>query len=243
MNTVQNLIYEPPHYDNVIPLFPETIPKRRTTDLHKSNGVPKASAADPIRDPDDIRAMQNYYLDHKQTRNHAMFTLGIMFGIRAGDLCELKIHHVLDSNGNIRSHCRLYEQKTRKTNILAITPIMRNLLREYLDSLGDYALHDYLFRSRQKDSSGNYRHITIQQLNNVIKEAAKAVGIQDHISSHSLRKTFAYQLLKQHPNNDEVKFALQQMLNHNDFKTTLAYCGITQEAMDKYRIGLEALVM
>lgn len=226
----------------MVSLFPEKPPRRRTTDPRKSNGVPKAKAADPIRDPRDIRAMQRYYLDRGQARNHAMFTLGIMFGIRAGDLCELKVGHVLGSDGNVKRHCTLYEQKTRKTNAIAITPAMRDLLREYLDGLGDCAHDDYLFRSRQRDGDGNHRHITIQQFNNVIKEAAKAVGVQGHISSHSLRKTFAYQLLKKYPDDDEVKFALQKMLNHNDFKTTLAYCGIAQEAMDEYRGGLESLV-
>lgn len=172
-----------------------------------------------------------------------MFTLGIMFGIRAGDLCELRIDQVANLDGSIKPRCRLYEQKTRKTNAPVIPPATRDMLRRYLDDLGDYEIHDYLFRSRQRDNHGNYRHITIQQLNNVIKKAARDVGIRDHISSHSLRKTFAYQLLRQHPNDDEVKFALQRMLNHNDFKTTLAYCGIEQEAMDEYRIGLEALVI
>lgn len=243
MNTAKKLIHEPPRYDNVIPLFPDRVPKRRTTDSYKSNGMPKATAADPIRNPEHIKAMRQYYIDHGQIRNHAMFTLGIMFGIRAGDLCELRIDQVANSDGSIKPRCRLYEQKTRKTNSPMITPATRDTLRRYLDDLGDYGIHDYLFRSRQRDNHGNYRHITIQQLNNVIKKAARDVGIQDHISSHSLRKTFAYQLLRQHPNDDEVKFALQRMLNHNDFKTTLAYCGIEQEAMDEYRIGLEALVI
>lgn len=243
MKTAEFLINPQPYYDNVIPLFPNSIPPRRTTSLYKSNGTPKATAADPIRNPAHIKAIQDYYRNKGQIRNYTIFTMGIVFGIRAGDLCEMHIHHILNADKSFKAHCGLYEQKTRKFNNPVITPTMQAILKGYLDNLGDYDLDDYLFRSRQRDKDGNYRPITIQQLNNIIKEAAKAVGITDHISSHSLRKTFAYQLLRQNPGNDEVKFALQQMLNHNDFKTTLTYCGITQDTLDKYRTGLEEIIL
>lgn len=243
INTAEKFIGQQMQYDNVIPLFPDIQPPRRTTSLYKSNGVPKATAADPIRNPAHIKAMQRYYRTKGQIRNYTIFTMGIVFGIRAGDLCEMRIHHILNADGSFKSHCGLYEQKTRKFNNPVITPSMQAMLSEYLESLGNYDLDDYLFRSRQRDKNGNYRPITIQQLNNVIKKAAKAVEITDHISSHSLRKTFAYQLLQQNPGNDEVKFALQKMLNHNDFKTTLTYCGMTQDTLDKYRTGLEEIVL
>lgn len=243
MNTASILINQQPKYDNVISLFPDSASCRKTTSLYKSNGIPKATAADPIRNPTHIKAIQCYYRNKGQIRNYTIFTMGIVFGIRAGDLCEMRIHHILNTDGSFKAHCGLYEQKTRKFNNPVITPTMQSILKEYLDSLGDYHQDDYLFRSRQRDKNGNYRPITIQQLNNVIKEAAKAVGVSEHISSHSLRKTFAYQLLQQNPGNDEVKFALQKMLNHNDFKTTLTYCGMTQDTLDKYRVELEEMIL
>lgn len=243
INTAETLINQQPKYDNVIPLFPDTESVRRTTSIYKKNGVPKATAAEPIRNSAHIKAMQEYYRSKGQIRNYTIFTMGIMFGIRAGDLCEMRIHHILNADGSFKAHCGLYEQKTRKFNNPVITLAMQEILKEYLGSLGDYTQDDYLFRSRQRDKDGNYRPITIQQLNNVIKDAAKAAGVPDHISSHSLRKTFAYQLLQQNPGSDEVKFALQRMLNHNDFKTTLTYCGMTQDTLDKYRTGLEEIVL
>lgn len=243
MNTASILINQQPKYDNVIPLFPDSASCRKTTSLYKSNGIPKATAADPIRNPAHIKAIQCYYRNKGQIRNYTIFTMGVAFGIRAGDLCDMRIHHILNADRTFKAHCGLYEQKTRKFNNPVITSAMKTILREYLSTLGGYDLDDYLFRSRQRDKWGNYRPITIQQLNNIIKEAAKAVGIRDHISSHSLRKTFAYQLLQQNPGNDEVKFALQRMLNHNDFKTTLTYCGMTQDTLDKYRTGLEEMVL
>lgn len=216
----------------------DTKPDRPSTSLYKSNGIPKASAADPIREPDQIKAMQEYFLSKGQLRDYTLFSVGICFGIRAGDLLDLKIYQVLNPNGTFKAHCELIEAKRRKFNNPAITPQVRQLLTNYL-ATRDYSLDDPLFSSRNTDKDGNPRPITITQLNRVLKTAAKACDVSGHISSHSLRKTFAYQLLKANPNNDEVKFALQKMLNHDSFQTTLIYCGVAQDAVDKYRTELE----
>lgn len=241
MNTAVQLTYT----DNLL-YFPGAVPQepeRRSTSLYKSNGIPKATAADPIRDPADIKAMQQYYLSRGQIRNYTIFTMGIMFGIRGSDLCEMKIHHILTADGHFKSHCDMVEKKTRKFNNPVITPALQRILTDYMETLGDYSMDDYLFRSRQRDSDGNYAGLKPKQLHNIIKAAAKACNVPGHISPHSMRKTFAYQLLKQNPDNDEVKFALQKMLNHDSFQTTLTYCGLAQDAIDKYRAGLEEVLI
>lgn len=212
---------------------------RRTTSLYKSDGKPKATAADPIRSLDDIKAIQEYFITRGKRRDYTLFTLGINFGLRAGDLLSLQMHHILKSNNTFKSHCDLIESKTRKFNNPAITPRMQRLLTDYLSTLPDYSMDTPLFCSQKRNKDGSLRPITITQLNRILKEASIACNVPGHISSHSLRKTFAYQLIQKNPNNDELKFALQAMLNHNDFKTTLTYCGITQDSMDKYRLELE----
>lgn len=218
--------------------------QRRSTSLYTSDGRPKATAAEPIRELTDIKAMQNYYRDHNQTRNYTLFTLGIMFGLRAGDLLSLRWHHLYNADGSFKSHCDVIESKTRKTNNPAITDDVRALITAYRETLPDgISMDDPVFISNKRDENRHYRPITISALNRTLKAAAKAVGIQSHISSHSLRKTFAYQLLKANPDNDEVKFALQKMLNHNDFKTTLIYCGMGQDALDKYRASLGEVIL
>ena len=171
-----------------------------------------------------------------------MFTVGILFGIRASDLLSLNIHHVLNPDGTFKSHCDLIESKTRKFNNPVITPAIQALITDYLETLPTYSLNDPLFQSRERNRDGSGKPITIQQWNHILKTAAKACNVPGHISSHSVRKTFAYQLLKQNPNDDDLKFALQKMLNHNDFKTTLTYCGMTQDTLDTYRAGLESVL-
>lgn len=211
--------------------------QRRTTSLYKSNGQPKATAAEPIRNPEDIKKVQDYFLSHDQLRNYTIFTVGLIFGLRAGDLLSLRIHHVLKPDGSFKSHCDLIESKTRKFNNPVITPAVKKLLSDYLAMRSDYTLDDPLFPSRKANKDGEFL-IDITSFNRILNKVSKELNIP-HISSHSLRKTFVYQLLKQNPNDDTVKFACQQMLNHDSFKTTLTYCGLTQDAMDTYRSGLE----
>ena len=217
--------------------------QRRSTSLYKSNGQRKATAAEPIRQVDDIKAIQDYYLSKGQLRNYTIFTVGILFGLRASDLLSLKIHHIFEPDGRFKSHCDLIESKTRKFNNPAITPQIQHLLSDYLATRTDIRYDDPLFTSREKNKDGSARGITIHQFNNVLKKAARECKVAGHISSHSLRKTFAYQILQQNPDDDTAKFALQKMLNHNDFKTTLTYCGLAQDAMDDYRAGLEGVVV
>lgn len=214
---------------------------RRSTSIYKSNGYLKATAAQPIRDTADIKRLQEYFLSKGQLRNYTLFTIGLLFGLRAGDLLSLRIHHVLNPDGTFKTHCDLIESKTRKFNNPAITPAVRKLLADYLATRKSYTLDDPLFRSRSRDANGEY-FIDISMLNKILSKASRELGMP-HISSHSLRKTFVYQMLQQNPNDDTVKFACQQMLNHDSFKTTLAYCGLTQDAMDTYRAGLEEVIV
>ena len=211
---------------------------RRTTSLYKSDGKPKPSAADPIRRPEEIKAIQEYFRERGQIRDYTLFTLGVCFGLRAGDLLSLRISNIVNPDGTFKLRCELIESKRRKFNNPIITAQLRELLSTYLASLPGYSIHDPLFASQKRDQNGNKRPITITQLNRILKAAAKATNTPGHISSHSLRKTFAYQLLKHNPNDDTVKLALQQMLNHDEFRTTLNYCGMTQDTVDGYRASL-----
>lgn len=214
---------------------------RRTTSLLKSDGIPKASAADPIRSLDDLHAMQQYFLDHGKIRDYTILTIGVLFGLRAGDLLSLRISNILEPDGRFKSHCDMIESKTRKFNNPAITPQAREILAAYINECrSGCSYDDPLFVSRKHDELNQPRTITISQLNRILKAAAKACNVHGHISSHSLRKTFAYHMIKSNPDSDAAKFAVQQMLNHNDFKTTLSYCGITQDEMDDFRRELGA---
>jgi len=63
----------------------------------------------------------------------------------------------------------------------------------------------------------------------VINNAARQVGLEDHIGTHTLRKTFGYQARKQ---GTPIEL-LQKVFNHSSPAVTMRYIGITQDEIDE----------
>lgn len=210
--------------------------KQKTDSIYKSNGVKKATAAEPIRNPEDIKKMCQYFKD-TNLRNYAIFVTGITLGIRGSDLIKLKVKDIT------ADRITLIEKKTKKRNSPIITDKAREALDMYLSTREDLSEDDYVFISPTKDESGKHKHITIQTLNNIVKKAASECEVKGHISSHSLRKTFAYQLLQIYEFDEEARFTLQTMLNHSDMRTTMVYSGVTTDKQDNMRMALADMIL
>lgn len=240
MNTAKRLEYKPETTTNNVLQFPGTqlkaTPPVRTNSPLKSNGQPKATAADPIRDITDVHRIQDYFLSKNQKRNYLLITLGISFALRAGDLLSLTIENVFNPDGTAKKYVALYEDKTNKRNKIKINATCKAALEEYFDALPDpvYAT-DPLFASRERDEFGDKKPITLRQLNNILKKAAKECGLEEHVSTHSMRKTYAYQAMKTHGETQDTLYALQYTFNHSDIRTTMRYTGMQQDKADKLR--------
>ena len=245
VNTYENI-----YFTTDVIQFP-TAKKKRTNSSLKSNGVPKATAADPIRSIDEVHAMQQYFIDNDEVRNYTMFTLGISFALRAGDLLGLKFDDVFTTSGNVRSKIVLYEDKTSKRNVIAVNKRCKAVLEAYLqysfEKLGIKFGMSWkswpLFYGRQKAADGTPKAISIQMLNQILKRAAADCGIDGHISSHSMRKTFVYQMIQAHQGDQNTLLLLQHMLNHSDVRTTFRYCGIEEEEIAVLREEMGGLLI
>lgn len=209
---------------------------QRTNSPLKSNGQPKATAAEPIRDMADVHKMQEYFRSKNQTRNYLMLTLGISFALRAGDLLSLEIQDVFNQDGTARPYVTIYEDKTDKRNRIKINDTCKIALEEYFAALPEPVFSDDpLFPSREKDEYGDKKPITLRQFNNILKKAAKECGVTDHVSTHSMRKTYAYQAMKTNGETQDTLYALQYTFNHSDIRTTMRYTGMEQDKADRLR--------
>lgn len=83
----------------------------------------------------------------------------------------------------------------------------------------------YLFPSPKKTDAPLSRF----QAYRMIIDAAKAVGIEEHISCHSLRKTFGYHAWKQ----GREPVVLMAIFNHSSFAVTKRYLCIEQDDKDE----------
>lgn len=182
----------------------------------------------PIRDEKKIEAMKKV-LRSNNLRDYCLFTLGINSGLRISDLLKLKVADVIDSKGKIRDRISIKEQKTGKNKDFPFGNTTKKALTEYLDSRESINHSEALFPSRKGGTP-----ITRQQAYRILNEAARTVGIEDQIGTHTLRKTFGYHAYKQGADITRIQY----LLNHSAPSVTLRYIGITQEELDNVYLTL-----
>lgn len=179
----------------------------------------------PIKDRERLEMMKNYYKDVEENpRNYLLVVTSINTALRISDVLTLKWKDVYSvSQCRYKTHITLLEQKTGKRNTLLLNEAVINALKLYA---GDKNLPEeqYLFQSRK----GNNMPITRQQAFRIVRTAALHVGLEEHISCHSLRKTFGYYAWKQ----GVSPALLMKIFNHSSFQVTQRYLGIDQEEKD-----------
>ena len=87
------------------------------------------------------------------------------------------------------------------------------------DKPPDKALFTTIFENRM-DRFGAYY---------ILKTACEAVGLQEKIGTHTLRKTFGYH----HYKKFKDVAMLQKIFNHSNPAVTLRYIGIEQDQIDE----------
>ena len=175
---------------------------------------------EPIKNTRDINKIKQYLYGKENKRDYCIFVVGINVGLRAGDLLSLKIKDVTDVNA-IFDTVTIKEQKTGKTRNFALNKNAKEAIQIYLNSLANYDMEDFLFKSRKGG------HLGVRPLHHIIKTLTKDLGIKGNFGTHTLRKTMAYH---RYINNVPLE-TLQTLLNHSSSAITLRYIGITQKVI------------
>lgn len=95
----------------------------------------KRHAADPIKDPDDIRRVCEYLVANGRYRDNLLFTAGINLGFRCGDLLQLKWGHLFTGNGMPRASFTFQEDKTEKFRTAYPNEAVWNAVFSYAEQL------------------------------------------------------------------------------------------------------------
>lgn len=181
---------------------------------------------EPIKDKKQLENMKRY-LKGNNLRDWLLFILGINSGLRISDLLALQVD---DVKGKDRISVR--EQKTGKPKDFPLPINSKKAVVEYLKK--EDLTEGPLFPSRKAKGSKGTGAISRQQAYDSINAAARAVGIEDKIGTHSLRKTFGYHAYM--AGHDITR--IQQLLNHSAPSVTLRYIGITKQELDQIYIDL-----
>lgn len=175
---------------------------------------------EPIRDVKDIKSIKKLLADHP--RDFCLFTLGINTAYRANELLSITVGQVahLQAGGELD----LKQSKNKKYRRVSLNQSAIDSIHAYLDWKRDKQKYacldgDLLF-------TGQRGPITVNYLNNLVKRWCKILRIPGNYGSHTLRKTFGYQLriLKQTP----VPL-LMEIFGHSTQKQTLGYLCIQDE--------------
>jgi len=183
------------------------------------------STTQPIKNKDCLEMMKNYYRIVKENpRNYLLVVMGVNTALRISDILSLKWEDVYSAaHCRYHTHITLKESKTRKQNILILNRSVIEALDFYSEGK-EIKQCQYLFRSQKGDNLP----ISRQQAFRIVKESAAYAGLKEHISCHSLRKTFGYYAWKQ----GTSPVLLMKIYNHSSFQITQRYLGIEQEEKD-----------
>ncbi len=185
------------------------------------------STTQPIRDRGELQNFKNHYGDD-HLRNRTLIILGLNTALRINDILHLTCDMIYE-NGRVKTHITIKERKTGKENRILLNGEVRQTLKKYYKALCRTAMHragnPYLFPSPRKEGAPLSRF----QAYRIISAAAADTVREEHISCHSLRKTFGYHAWKQ-----GIKLAvIMSIFNHSSIAITMRYLCIAQDDKDE----------
>ncbi|RYC74645.1 Tyrosine recombinase XerD [Candidatus Nanosyncoccus alces] len=154
-------------------------------------------------------------------RDRAIIELLYSGGLRVSELVGL-------DRGSINLERRefMVRGKGSKDRPIFISQSAADRVQDYLDARTDSLPALFLNNSRNTqtvDTSGDFRRITARSVERIVEKYARLAGIAKHVSPHTLRHSFATDLLM---NGADLR-SVQSMLGHADISTTQIYTHVT----------------
>jgi site-specific recombinase XerD len=169
------------------------------------------------------RMLEAISLDDEQgLRDRAIVELLFSSGLRVSELVNLNRDHV-----NTKRREFMVRGKGQKDRPVFIGEATANRVEDYLAARLDNLPPLFLSYSRNNiaSNSGSYRRLTARSIQRIISKYAKLAGITKHVSPHTMRHSFATDLLM---NGADLR-SVQSMLGHSNISTTQVYTHVTDE--------------
>ena len=154
-------------------------------------------------------------------RDRAIIELLYSGGLRVSELIGLNRDSI-----NLARREFVVRGKGSKDRPIFISEAAANRVQDYLDSRTDSLPALFLNHSKREneaDTSGNYRRLTPRSVERIVEKYARLAGITKHVTPHTLRHSFATDLLM---NGADLR-SVQSLLGHADVSTTQIYTHVT----------------
>lgn len=171
-------------------------------------------------------------------RDRTILELLFSGGLRVSELVNLNIEHVSTKRREFT-----VRGKGQKDRPIFMSDSSAYWIDEYLKKRSDSspALFIRYGGTKQQDTSGDFLRLTPRSIQRIIARYAKLAGITKKVSPHTLRHSFATDLLM---NGADIR-SVQTMLGHSDISTTQIYTHITdthlKEVHKKYHHNTQSL--
>lgn len=169
--------------------------------------------------------VQSILKNTSNLKHKCMLTLIYSCGLRSGELINMKVGDV-DSQ---RMVIHIRNAKGSKDRYVPLSEKLLPLLREYYLA---YKPKEYLFNGAE--GVGKYSRTSLQR---VFHQAVNRTGITKKIRLHNLRHSYATHLLE---NGVNLRY-IQELLGHNNPKTTQVYTLVSRENSRKVNSPLDDL--
>lgn len=153
-------------------------------------------------------------------RDRAILELLFSSGLRVSELVGLDREHI-----NLKRREFMVRGKGQKDRPIFISPDAAYWVEKYLDQRTDTTKPLFIRYSGRKtvDLSGNYHRLTARSVQRMVARYALLAGITKHVSPHTLRHSFATDLLM---NGADLR-SVQALLGHSNISTTQIYTHVT----------------
>lgn len=155
-------------------------------------------------------------------RDRAIIELLFSSGLRVSELVNLNRDHI-----NTTRREFMVRGKGQKDRPVFISKSAAQHTEEYLDTRLDNLPPLFLSYSRNNISSmtGDYRRLSARSIQRMLSKYARLAGITKHVSPHTMRHSFATDLLM---NGADIR-SVQSMLGHSSIATTQVYTHVTDQ--------------
>lgn len=153
-------------------------------------------------------------------RDRAILELLFSSGLRVSELVGLDRDHI-----NLKRREFMVRGKGQKDRPIFISQEAARWVAEYLERRQDASKPLFVRYSGTKkaDLSGNFLRLTARSVQRIVARYALLAGITKHVSPHTLRHSFATDLLM---NGADLR-SVQAMLGHSNIATTQIYTHVT----------------
>lgn len=154
-------------------------------------------------------------------RDRAILELLFSSGLRVSELTNLNRDHI-----NLKRREFMVRGKGQKDRPIFISEGAAKWVQQYLDKRTDSLpplFVNYGGQGQATSTSGNYKRLTPRSVQRMVARYAKLAGITKHVSPHTLRHSFATDLLM---NGADLR-SVQALLGHSNISTTQIYTHVT----------------